>query len=120
MNGPQDGGYDDALTALRNHVEDLAVALAIWEARQEDAPDPHARRCASDAVGAIDASIGELHAIRARLITEVRASDDATAMRADALLAGMRGSNDSLCPSGPGDTRGQRGNAGPDERNTDA
>jgi hypothetical protein len=41
----------------------------------------------SDAVDAIDAVIRELHRVRARLVGEVRASDDeATATRANALL----------------------------------
>ncbi len=86
MNGPQDG-YDSALSAIRNHVEDLAVALAIWEARREDAPDPHARRCANDAVDAIDGALAGLHKVRQLLISEIRVSDDATAARVDAMLA---------------------------------
>ncbi len=79
---------DDALSAIRGHVEDLAVWLGIWEARNE--PDAHARRCASDAVGAIDAMLRDLYEVRARLIGEIRAADDASAARADALLARMR------------------------------
>ena len=60
----------------------------IWEARRE--PDAFARRCASDAIGAIDAALAALHRTRARLITETRQADDATAARADALLARTR------------------------------
>ena len=41
--------HDGPLSALREHVEDIGT----WEARGE--PDAHARRCASDAVEAIDA-----------------------------------------------------------------
>lgn len=66
--------YDTALSALRNHVENLAAWLAIWEARKE--PDAFARRCASDAVAAIDAMLRDLYLIRARLISETRAADD--------------------------------------------
>jgi len=73
-------GYDAPLSAIRGYVE----GLAIWEARRE--PDAHARRCASDAVDAIDSMPRDLHAIRARLISEIRAADDATAARVDALL----------------------------------
>jgi hypothetical protein len=58
------------------------VWLAGWEARRE--PDAHARRCASDA---IDAALRGLHAMRARLAGEIRQSDDASAARADVLLA---------------------------------
>lgn len=76
--------YDAALTTIRSHVEDLAAWLASWEARRE--PDAHARRCASDVVDAIDDALSELHQIRARLIGEIRASDDASAARADELL----------------------------------
>ena len=62
--------YDAPLSALRSHVEDLAARLAIWDARQE--PDADARRCASDAVSAIDAMLANLHVIRARLVGETR------------------------------------------------
>jgi hypothetical protein len=78
--------YDAPLSALREHVDDLGVWLAIWEARRE--PDAHARRCANDAVDAIDVALRELHAIRTRLTGEIRAADDASAARADALLKG--------------------------------
>jgi hypothetical protein len=80
--------YDAPLSALRDHVDDLGAWLAIGEGRHE--PDAHARRCASDAVDAIDAALRELHGIRARLTGEIRASDDATAARADALLEQLR------------------------------
>ena len=83
---PQDG-YDAPLSALRNHVEDLAVALAIWEARREAAADSHARRAGSTAIDAVDASIGELYKIRQQLISEVQQADRANAARVDALLA---------------------------------
>ena len=81
MNG-QDG-YDGSVSALRNHIDGLGVWLAIWQARDDGKPDAHARRAANDAV---DASIRELHKIRARLISEIRVSDDKTAARVDAML----------------------------------
>jgi len=77
--------YDGPLSALRGHVDDLGAWLAIWEARRE--PDAHARRCASDAVDAIDGAIHELHKVRQQLVSEIRQADDATAARADTLLA---------------------------------
>ncbi len=80
--------YGDALSAIRNHVEDLGAWLAIWENRKE--PDAHARRCASDAVKAIDGMLKDLHLVRARLIGEIRASDDASAARVDELLRGRQ------------------------------
>ncbi len=87
MNEPQDEGYDEAVIAIRGHVGDLGTALAIWQARDDTKPDAHARCAASRAVDSIDAALAGLHAIRARLITEIRASDDATAARVDELLA---------------------------------
>ena len=80
--------YDDALSALRNGVDDLGTWLGIWEGRTE--PDAHARRCASDAVAAIDSMLGHLYGVRAQLVSEIRRADDASAAKADALLARMR------------------------------
>jgi hypothetical protein len=80
--------WDAALSAIRSHVDDLGVWLAIWAARTE--PDAHARRCANDAMDAVDAMLAGLHGIRARLIGQIRQADDDTAARADALLARMR------------------------------
>jgi hypothetical protein len=71
--------YDGPLSALRNHVDDLGAWLGIWVNRRE--PDARARRCASDAVNAIDAMLRELYLVRGRLVSETRASDDATATR---------------------------------------
>src|SRR5690348_9499780 len=96
-------GYDSALSAIRNHIEDLAIWITIWETRRE--PDAHARRCASDAVDAVDGAIKELHAIRQLLISEVQQqADRATAARVDALLAGR----DHELPAAirPADTEG--------------
>ncbi len=119
--------YDAPLSAIRSHVENTAVWLAIWEARNE--PDAHARRCANDAIdGAlaglhkirqlliseirvsddktaarVDAMLAELHRLRTRLISDIRASDDAAAVRADKLLAGL----DSSGPAGPAENEGR-------------
>jgi hypothetical protein len=75
---------DAALSVIHSSVDSLGPWLAIWSARTE--PDAHARRCASDAIDAIDAALGALHRIRARLVGEVRQADDRAAERADALL----------------------------------
>jgi hypothetical protein len=85
-----DGGRDlDAdLSVIHSSVDSLGPWLAIWSARAE--PDAHARRCASDAIDAIDAALAALHRVRARLVSEVRQADDAAADRADALLARPR------------------------------
>ena len=126
MTVPGDRGYDNAVTALRSHIEDLAIWITIWEARKE--PDAHARRCASNAVDAIDAMLQALHKIRARLISEVRVADDQTAARIDKLLAGrtdaMTSSSDQASPepAGPAETKGpERCNApAREEGKTDA
>jgi hypothetical protein len=85
-----DSGRDlDAdLSVIHDSVDSLGPWLAIWEHRAE--PDAHARRCASDAIAAIDAALAALHRIRARLITETRQADDQAADRADRLLARLR------------------------------
>lgn len=80
--------YDGTLSEIRNQVGNIAIWLAVWEARTE--PDAHARRCASNAVDAIDAALRELHSARQELITEIRTADEATAARADALLRKTR------------------------------
>jgi len=77
-------GFDAELSSVRAHVDGLGVWLRIWQARAE--PDADARRCARDAIVALDAALLDLHQIRAALIGEIRAADDAAAARADALL----------------------------------
>jgi hypothetical protein len=101
--------WDALLSALRDHVIDLAVWLAIWEARRE--PDADARRCANDAVDAIDGALRELHAIRSRLVSSIRDADDATAARADALL--RRRGGDPPAPRLPHDLRDDKKQPGP-------
>jgi hypothetical protein len=80
--------WDAGLSAIRTAADSLGPWLAIWQARHE--PDAHARRCASDALGAIDAALAGLYGIRARLVGETRRADDETAARADELLAQTR------------------------------
>ena len=46
-------------------------------------------------MAAIDGMLRDLHAMRARLVSEIRGSDDATAARVDAMLCGQ-------CADGPG------------------
>ena len=49
----------------------LAKALGKWAARDDTRPDPKARAAAGDALAAIDATIAELAALRARLVREM-------------------------------------------------
>ena len=48
-------------------------------ARDDSKTQPEVRRTANTAMDEIDAMLRELHALRARLIGEIRASDDASA-----------------------------------------
>lgn len=66
---------------------ELGVALAVWMARDDSQADPHARRAANDAMDALDAMLAGLYELRARLVAEIRESDDQAAARVDELLA---------------------------------
>jgi hypothetical protein len=77
--------FDAALSALHSRVDNIGPWIGIWEARRE--PDAHARRCANDAIDAIDGALAALHRIRGELVGQVRRADDATAARVDELLA---------------------------------
>jgi hypothetical protein len=76
---------DADLSVILDSAESIGVWVAIWQARAE--PDAHARRCAADAIGAIDSGLAALHRVRAWLIGEVRQADDQAAARVDAMLA---------------------------------
>jgi hypothetical protein len=73
--------------AIRKQVDDLGAALATWHARDDAGPCPEARRAANVAMDAVDAALAALHALRRSLVSEIRASDDAGAVRVDELLA---------------------------------
>ena len=109
---PFPGGSDNAVTAIHGHAGQLGAALAAWEARDDARPCPEARRAANTAIDAIDAMLRDLYAIRARLISEVRVSDDAAAARVDALLTrtddDLTSSRDQASP-GPAGPEGQQG-----------
>jgi hypothetical protein len=66
----------------------LSIALGQWETRDDSKPQPEVRRAANTAMDAIDVMLATLHAMRARLVGEIRASDDASAARVDAMLSG--------------------------------
>ena len=76
--------FDADLSALHNHVDGIGPWIGIWQARRE--PDAHARRCANDAIDAIDAALAALHRIRGKLVGQTRRADDETARRVDELL----------------------------------
>jgi hypothetical protein len=80
----------DPLTALLDHADALTGALATWSGRDQASADPAARCAANDAIDAIDSMLATLHRLRAALTADIRAADDATARRVDALLAARR------------------------------
>jgi hypothetical protein len=82
--------YGDALLSVGTRLDDLEAALALWETRDDTQPQSDIRQAANDAMDAIDVAMGRLYDIRERLAGEIRASDDAAAARADALLKRIR------------------------------
>jgi hypothetical protein len=94
--------YDAPLSILHDSVEDLAVAVAIWETRDDTKPQPEVRQAANTAIDAIDAQMRELYLMRARLVGEIREADDATAARADALLGRSRQDAAQVTEAGDG------------------
>jgi hypothetical protein len=74
--------------AIQNGI--LQAALTGWSRRDDSQPQPEVRRAANKAMDTIDVMLRELRELRARLVSEIRASDDAAAARADALLASVR------------------------------
>jgi hypothetical protein len=78
---------DDFTGRLHEHNGILAVALVQWMARDDTTAQPAIRQAANTAMDEIDAMLSELHALRSRLVSEIRTSDDATATRVDALLS---------------------------------
>ncbi len=76
-----------AIRAIGEHTVTLAHALTLWAVRDDSRPQAEVRRAANTAMDALDAILREAHELRARLVSEIRASDDATDRRADELLA---------------------------------
>jgi hypothetical protein len=74
----------DAMTGV------LGVALAQWAIRDDTKAQPEIRQAANTAMATVDDMLTALHRARQQLVTEIRASDDASAARADAMLAEAR------------------------------
>jgi hypothetical protein len=77
----------DVHAKLEDPMGVLAIALARWDGRDDSTAQPEVRRAANMAIDAIDGMLRDLYVMRSRLVAEVRAADDATAARVDALLA---------------------------------
>ena len=71
---------------LEERVGVLGVALATWATRDDSKPQAGVRQAANTAIDEIDATMAELYAARAALVSEIHASDDASAARVDAML----------------------------------
>jgi hypothetical protein len=80
----------DVHARLEDPMGVLAIALGQWEARDDTKPQPHVRQAANTAMDEIDRMLAELHAMRSRLVGEIRASDDATGARVDKLLRDLK------------------------------
>jgi hypothetical protein len=80
----------DPMTGLHDEIGTLGVAPARWSERDDTRPQPEIRQAANTAVDAVDELTRRLFALRRHPVTEIRASDDATAARVDALLARQR------------------------------
>ena len=68
----------------------LAADLGHWEGRDDTRAQPHVRRAANEAVDIMDAMLGVLHAMRRRLVSEMRESDDAAMRRSAEVLERSR------------------------------
>lgn len=78
------------LADITERVETLRFAMTAWATREETAARPDVRHVANHAVLAIDGMLRALHTLRQALMEEMRAFDDATAQRADQLIAERR------------------------------
>ncbi len=76
----------DIYAKLEDPMGVLGVALAQWQTRDDTRPQPEVRRAANTAMDAIDTMLAALHQMRARLVAEIRAADDANPARVDAML----------------------------------
>ncbi len=80
----------DVYARLEDPMGVLAIGLGQWEDRDDSKPQPEVRRAANTAMDAIDGMLRELHTMRARLVSEIRTSDDATDARVDAMLGAAK------------------------------
>ena len=75
--------YAAESAAIRDAAEEIGVYLAVWSMRDDSKPDAQARQMANCAMDAIDTALRELHELRARLVSDIRRSDDAATSNAD-------------------------------------
>jgi hypothetical protein len=77
----------DVHAKLEDPAGALSAALGQWEDRDDGKAQPAVRRAANEAMDTIDAMVAELYAMRSRLVTEIRASDDIHGARIDVMLS---------------------------------
>jgi hypothetical protein len=77
----------DVYARLEDPMGVLSIALGQWAGRDDSKAQPEVRRAANTAMDTMDAMLAELYKMRSRLVGEIRASDEATAARVDAMLA---------------------------------
>lgn len=82
--------YADDTGDIYGYAEDIGTYLALWSMRDGNTGTPEHREAANAAMDAIDGLTRDLHKVRSRLVGEIRAYDDETARRVDALLAKHR------------------------------
>ncbi len=85
--GAMDDRTKSLMDALDGQVTVLTVALAQWADRDDSRPQPEVREAANTAMDALNTMSAKLHGTRAMLAAEIRASDQATDARIDAMLA---------------------------------
>lgn len=82
--------YADEAAAIRDAAEDIGPFLAWWAMHDDTRACPAERQAANNAMDAIDRALAGLHRLRDRLVSDIRASDDASAARVDAMLAARK------------------------------
>lgn len=80
----------DFARRLDNMTGVLGIALAQWAARDDSRAQPEIRQAANMALAVFDDMGDAMHRARRQLAAEIRASDDAAAKRADALIASAK------------------------------
>jgi len=82
--------HSPTIRALDAQLGVLGIAVSQWAIRDDTKAQPEIRQAANAAMATVDDMLSTLHRLRGQLVTEIRQSDDASAARADLLLAKCR------------------------------
>lgn len=85
----------ELLADVTSRLDTAARAMNLWTQRDDTRPEPRARAAANTAMVQIDGMLRTLHTLRATLLAEIRASDDAADARVDRLIARRREGGDA-------------------------